>query len=100
MAVTNSKSLYNTVNKCRNTSAHIDDKRTAIDLTILKGDLDKTKGQVRWVCGSNMVSASLTKQMTPGYLRRIMQLGKWSLTETGYRRILELNALFNIKCSA
>ncbi|CAL1135428.1 unnamed protein product [Cladocopium goreaui] len=46
IAVTDSKSLYDTVNKCRNTSAHIDDKRTAIDLTILKDDLEKTKGQV------------------------------------------------------
>jgi len=49
IAVTDSRSLYDTINKCRNTSAHIDDKRTAIDLTILKGDLEKIGGQVRWV---------------------------------------------------
>ena len=47
IAVTDSKSLYNTITKCRNTSAHIDDKRTAIDLTILKDDLERTRGQVR-----------------------------------------------------
>eukprot|EP00435_Cladocopium_sp_Y103_P068193 s512_g31.t1 len=47
IAVTDSRSLYDTITKCRNTSAHIDDKRTAIDLTILKGDLETTGGQVR-----------------------------------------------------
>ncbi|CAK9028969.1 unnamed protein product [Durusdinium trenchii] len=36
VAATDSKSLYDTMTKCRNTSAHIDDKRTGIDLTILK----------------------------------------------------------------
>ena len=98
IAVTDSRSLYDTITKCRNTSAHIDDKRTAIDLTILKGDLEKTKGQVRWVGGSNMVSDSLTKKMTPGFLRKIMFLGRWSLTETGYKKLLDIHALFNIKC--
>ena len=85
IAVTDSRSLYDTITKCRNTSAHIDDKRTAIDLTILKGDLETTGGQVRWVGGSNMVSDSLTKRMAPKFLSRIMHLGKWSLTETGYK---------------
>ena len=66
VAVTDSKSLFDTITKCRNTSAHIDDKRTAIDLTILKSDLVKTQGQVRWVAGTNMVSDSLTKKMSPG----------------------------------
>ena len=48
-AVMDSKSIYDTVTKCRNTSSHIDDKRTAIDLTILKSDLAQSQGQVRWV---------------------------------------------------
>jgi len=100
IAVTDSRSLYDTINKCRNTSAHIDDKRTAIDLTILKGDLEKTGGQVRWVGGTNMVSDSLTKKMNPNFLRRVMSVGKWSLTETGHNTLLDLYALFNLKCGA
>ena len=47
IAVTDSKSLYDTINKCCNTSAHIEDKRTAIDVTILKRDFSHTRGQVR-----------------------------------------------------
>ena len=38
VAVTDSKSLYDTMQKCCNTSAHIDDKRTAIAVTVLKRD--------------------------------------------------------------
>ena len=90
IAVTDSKSLYDTVTQCRNTSAHVDNKRTAIDLTILKDDLTKTKGQVRWVCGTNMVLDSLTKKMPPGFLQKVM-------TEHGHRKLLEIHALFNIK---
>ena len=66
MAEITDKDLSDTINKCRNTSAHIDDKRTAIDLTILKGDLEKTGGQARWVGGTNMVSDSLSKD-DPGF---------------------------------
>ena len=98
IAVTDSKSLYDTVTKCRNTSAHIDDKRTAIDLTILKDDLMRTNGQVRWVCGTNMLSDPLTKKMPPGFLQKVMKHGKWSLTETGHQQLLDIHALFKTKC--
>ena len=98
VAVTDSKSLFDTITKCRNTSAHIDDKRTAIDLTILKSDLVKTQGQVRWVAGTNMVSDSLTKKMSPWFLRKIMEIGKWSLSEQGYQKLVDIHALFNTKC--
>lgn len=98
VAVTDSKSLFDTITKCRNTSAHIDDKRTAIDLTILKSDLVKTQGQVRWVAGTNMVSDSLTKKMSPWFLRKIMEVGKWSLSEQGYQKLVDIHALFNTKC--
>ena len=87
IAVTDSKSLYDTVTKCRNSSAHISDKRTAIDLTILKSDLAKTKGQVRWVGGTNMISDALTKKMSPTFLRQIMKVGKWTLTEKGHNEL-------------
>ena len=87
IAVTDSKSLFDTINKCRNTSAHIDDKRTAIDLTILKRDLVLTGGQVRWVGGANMLADSLTKRMTSKFLRKVMTQGIWSLKERGFEQI-------------
>ena len=84
IAVTDSKSLYDAITKCRNTASHIEDKRTAIDITILKGDFKRTKGQVRWVEGSRMLSDSLTKKMNPSYLRKILGDGNWSLSEKGF----------------
>eukprot|EP00438_Fugacium_kawagutii_P017712 Skav207315 [mRNA] locus=scaffold2296:325139:333057:+ [translate_table: standard] len=87
IAVTDSKSLYDTVTKCRNSSAHIADKRTAIDLTILKSDLALTQGQLRWVGGTNLISDALTKKMNPTYLRKIMKAGKWTLTEAGHKEL-------------
>ena len=84
IAVTDSKSLYDAITKCRNTASHIEDKRTAIDITILKGDFRRTKGQVRWVEGSRMLSDSLTKKMNPSYLRKILTDGNWSLSEKGF----------------
>ena len=96
IAVTDSKSLYDTATKCRNVSAHIDDKRTAIDLSILKRDLQLTRGQVRWVAGVNMISDSLTKRMSASFLRKVMQSGRWSLSEAGHQDVSSIQASFNI----
>ena len=96
IAVTDSKSLYDTATKCRNVSSHIDDKRTAIDLSILKRDLQLTKGQVRWVAGVNMISDSLTKRMSASFLRKVMQSGTWSLSEAGHQDVTRVQASFNI----
>ena len=94
IAVTDSRSLYDTINKCRNSSAHIDDKRTAIDLSILKGDLVQTKGQVRWIEGKNMISDTLTKKMCSSFLRNVMVRGDWSLHENGFKALADLHMLW------
>ena len=85
IAITDSKSLYDTIQKCCNTAAHIEDKRTAIDVTILKRDFKRTQGQVRWVEGTRMVADSLTKKMGSSFLREVMMKGRWSLTELGFK---------------
>ena len=95
IAVTDSRSLFDTITKCRNSSAHIDDKRTAIDLSILKSDLALSGGQVRWVAGQNMISDTLTKKMSSTLLKRIMHKGKWSLHETGFQALAELQWLWS-----
>ena len=84
IAVTDSKSLFDTMQKCCNTSSHIEDKRTAIDVTILKRDFQRTQGQVRWIQGAKMISDSLTKKMGSGFLRNVLQFGTWSLSEKGF----------------
>ena len=83
IAVTDSKSLYDTITKLRNTASHVEDKRTAIDVTILKNDIQRTQGQVRWVEGCRMLADSLTKKMSSVYLRSVLTSGTWSLSEKG-----------------
>eukprot|EP00435_Cladocopium_sp_Y103_P030882 s671_g7.t1 len=84
IAVTDSKSLFDTMQKCCNTSSHIEDKRTAIDVTVLKRDFQRSQGQVRWIQGTKMISGSLTKKMGSAFLRKVLTEGTWSLTEKGF----------------
>ena len=78
IAVTDSKSLFDTMQKCCNISSHIEDKRTAIDVTVLKHDFQQTTGQVRWIQGAKLISDSLTKKMGSSFPRNVLQKGTWS----------------------
>ena len=89
VAVTDSKSLYDTLTKSTNVAAQVHDKRTAIDLTILKSEMTKTRGQARWVPGTNMIVDCLTKKMCGSFLRFIMRLGLWTLYEKGSHCLLQ-----------
>ena len=73
IAATDSRSLFDNLSKSKHVAAHIEDKRTAIDLTILKNDMTLTRGQVRWVPGEIMISDSLTKKGPSHFLRKIMR---------------------------
>ena len=59
VSVVASKSLFDCINKLICTYSQVKDKRTAIDVAILKDDLYRTGGHLRWVEGSNMVTDSL-----------------------------------------
>ena len=83
VAITDSKSLYDTLVKLGNAGSRIEDKRTAIDVTLLRSDMSSTQGQVRWVPGEYMIADSLTKRMSSETLKRLMRFGKWSLTKEG-----------------
>ncbi|CAK9117590.1 unnamed protein product [Durusdinium trenchii] len=47
MTATDSRSLFDNLTRSTNVAAHIEDKRTAIDLAILKNDMNTTRGQTR-----------------------------------------------------
>lgn len=72
VAATGSRSSFDNLSKSTNVAAHIDDKQAAIDLTILKNDLQTTRGQLRWVSGDIMISGSLTKKGHARFLRKSM----------------------------
>ena len=63
-----------------------DDKRTAIDIAILKDDMKKTSGHPRWIEGDNMICDPLTKRMKGNFLRAVASNGRWSLNKLGFEQ--------------
>ena len=86
VSVVDSRSLYDCINKLVCTYAQVEDKRAAIDVAILKDDLCRSGGTLRWVAGDNMVADPLTKRMCSDFLRMICNTGMWSLSEDGHER--------------
>ena len=84
VAVTDSRSLYDCLNKLVCTYTQTDDKRTAIDVAILKDDMQKGGGHARWIEGENMICDPLTKKMKGNFLRAVANSGYWSLTKLGH----------------
>ena len=83
LAAVDSKSLYDAANKCTSTTAYISDKRTAIDLAVIKADLLETSGTIRWIDTRAMIADPLTKIHPAAYLRYVMDKGRWSIVEEG-----------------
>eukprot|EP00435_Cladocopium_sp_Y103_P070350 s367_g35.t1 len=55
------------------------DKRTTIDLAIIREYLRRHNGCIRWIDGSVQLADSLTKFMTADFLRSVMQRGSYQL---------------------
>ena len=87
VAVVDSRSLHDCLNKLVCTFTQVEDKRTAIDVAILKDDLYKTGGHLRWVAGPNMIADPLTKRMNSQFLRMVCNKGRWSLTAEGHQKL-------------
>ena len=87
VAITDSKSLFDCLNKTVCTYTQADDKRTAIDIAMLKDDLQKSGGHPRWIEGSNMLSDPLTKKMKGEFLRRVANNSFWALSFAGHEKL-------------
>ena len=93
VAVTDSKSLYDCMSKLVCTYTQCEDKRTAIDVAILKDDLVRSAGHVRWVEGKNMLSDCLTKEMCSHFLRSVVQSGLGHFQRRDIRSSLQASTL-------
>ena len=89
VAVVDSKSLFDCLNKLVCTYSQVDDKRTAIDVAILKDEMHKSGGHIRWVEGKNMIADPLTNRMNSDFLRSVCNTGRWALSSTGHDEIQE-----------
>ena len=93
LTATDSRSLFDNLTRSTNVAAHIEDKRTAIDLAILKNDMRTTRGQTRWVPGSITISDSLTKKGPSSFLRGVLRTACWTLFELGAERLQDQRKL-------
>ena len=83
ICVTDSKSLYDTVRKCTNPASQCEDKRTSIDVALIKQELQDLEGTIRWIDGRTMIADPLTKESKADYLRYVIRHGNWSILEEG-----------------
>ena len=83
IAVTDSKSLYDAVKKCMNPASQCDDKRTSIDISLIKQELAHLNGSIRWIDGRVMIADGLTKACKTDYLRHVLRSGTWCILKRG-----------------
>ena len=83
ICVTDSKSLYDVVKKCINPASQCEDKRSCIDVSLVKQEIQDLGGTIRWVDGRTMLADTLTKDVRAEYLRHVLRTGFWSILEEG-----------------
>ena len=79
--ITDAKSIYDALSKPTNTAATVQDKRSAIDLAVVRDELKRGKGCIRWIDTNVQLADSLTKMMSPDLLRRVLQTGEYMIRE-------------------
>ena len=89
--VTDTKSIYNALT-ASSYSTSSTDKRTCIDLAIIREYLRRHNGCIRWIDGSVQLADSLTKHITTDFLRLVLYRRSYQLQE-------EYDTL-NLRCKA
>jgi hypothetical protein len=79
VAIVDSKSVYDAVHKLANTASQVEDKRTAIDLAIIKRDMEHSNLQIRWVPTEAQMADSFTKKMSADSLRGLLKSSRLSI---------------------
>jgi hypothetical protein len=78
--ITDAKSVYDALTSSTHSSSSTD-KRTCIDLAIIREYLRRHNGCIRWIDGSVQLADSLTKHMTADFLRSVIARGSYQLQE-------------------
>ena len=92
ICITDSKSLYDAVSKFTNPASQCGDKRTSIDISLIKQEVSELNGKIRWIDGRTMLADPLTKESKSDLLRHVVRTGKWAILEEGsalQRKLLE-----------
>ena len=78
--ITDAKSVYDALTASNHSNSNTD-KRTCIDLAIIREYLRKHNGCIRWIDGTVQLADSLTKYMTSDFLRSVISKGSYQLQE-------------------
>lgn len=78
--ITDAKSVYDALTHSSG-SSNSTDRRTAIDLSIIREYLRRHNGCIRWVDGKLQLADSLTKHMSADFLRSVLSKGTYQLRE-------------------
>ena len=79
--LTDCKSVYDALSQAW-TSSSKSDKRTSIDLALIRETLRRDSSQVRWIDTKNQLVDSMTKKSASAdLLRRVMLAGKYQIME-------------------
>eukprot|EP00435_Cladocopium_sp_Y103_P056623 s299_g19.t1 len=92
ICITDSKSLYDAVSKYTNPASQCGDKRTSIDISLIKQEVNDLNGKIRWIDGRTMIADPLTKETRSDLLRHVLTTGQWAILEEGsalQRKLLE-----------
>eukprot|EP00435_Cladocopium_sp_Y103_P008670 s753_g2.t1 len=76
--ITDAKSVYDALTASNHSSSSTD-KRTCIDLAIIREYLRRHNGCIRWIDGTVQLADSLTKFMTADFLRSVIARGSYQL---------------------
>ncbi len=77
--ITDAKSVYDALSRRGTISTA--DKRTNIDLALVREILQKEGGCIRWIDGRYQLADSLTRYMPADFLRAVMNAGRYQLQE-------------------
>ena len=79
LILTDCKSVYDSLQQLWSSSAH-SDKRTSIDLAIIRDTLSRDESKIRWIDTKVQLADTMTKRSAPaGYLRSVLREGMYQV---------------------
>ena len=99
ICITDSKSLYDAVSKYTNPASQCGDKRTSIDISLIKQEINELNGKIRWIDGRTMLADPLTKESKSDLLRHVIRTGQWAILEEGsalQRKLIERTSQYEV----
>ena len=79
--ITDAKSVYDALAKPTNVASVVNDKRTAIDLALLRDEFKYRHAGIRWIDTHYQLADSLTKIMHPWLLRNVLKNGDYQIRD-------------------